>query len=107
MAATLQQTVDQLVSRARARTLGTIKPADPIPAMTKSAAAPATADSAPGGSGGGLASPLTETASTRTYYAETVIPTTDGLFAVRLQRVHAVTMTDANDDPAVFNYANE
>ena len=102
----LKQTIDQLANRAKARTLGTIKPADPLPAVTKSASAAATASTAaPGGGGGGIASPLTETSGARTYHAPLLLQSADGYLSFYAQPVASITMTDANGAAVVFNYA--
>jgi hypothetical protein len=60
----------------------------------------------PAGSGGGVASPFTETPGTRTYHeTPIVIQSTDGSIFMAVKMPAIVTMTDANGAPAVFNYA--
>lgn len=47
------------------------------------------------GSGGGIASPLTEQNS-RTYYSAHQALTSDGLFVIQFSNVHELNMLDAN-----------
>jgi hypothetical protein len=54
--------------------------------------------------GGGIASPLNETA--RTYYAERTVTTTDGLLTVRVRPIQTMSFADANGDPVAFNFAD-
>jgi len=55
-----------------------------------------------GGEGGGIASPLTETA--RTHYAERAVASTDGLFSVRITPIRSLTMLDADENIVVLNF---
>lgn len=66
------------------------------------------------GSGGSIASPLTETTATvsghevpvRTYYTERTINSTDGLFTLKVKDVKQINFKDANDAEVVFNFAD-
>ncbi|MDT4827639.1 hypothetical protein FQZ97_609920 [compost metagenome] len=62
------------------------------------------------GGGGGIASPLTETAyADRTFWAERTILSSDGLLTFKVKPIKEITQADANDlevkqvfaDPAV------
>lgn len=63
------------------------------------------------GTGGGIASPLTEKltpsgGSTRTYYEETSnLYSSDYLLAVEIEPLRSVTMIDANGDEVTLNFA--
>ncbi|MBZ9668081.1 hypothetical protein H3221_025425 [Pseudomonas sp. LMG 31766] len=95
--------VNALVKQPRQRkALPTLTPRGGVPAQdgTGNYTAP------PAGSGGGLASPFTETPGTRTYHeTPIVIQSTDGSIFMAVKMPAIVTMTDANGAPAVFNYA--
>lgn len=59
----------------------------------------------PVSSGGGIASPLTETAySSRTWHAVKTITSSDGLLHLRVKPIKAVTFTDANGATVVMDY---
>lgn len=59
-----------------------------------------------GASGGGIASPLTETPNSRTYYDETSsLYSSDYMLAVEIEPLKSVTMTDADSQTVVFNWA--
>lgn len=59
-----------------------------------------------GGSTGSIASPLTEeTFSTRTYWADQVISSTDGLFVIKIKPVKQMKFQDAQLAPVVFNFS--
>ena len=59
-----------------------------------------------GASGGGIASPLTETPNSRTYYVETSsLYSSDYMLAVEIEPLKSVTMTDADSQTVVFNWA--
>jgi len=55
--------------------------------------------------GGGIASPLTETAfADRTYWADKTITSTDGLIVIVIAPIKQMKFTDANDQSVVFDY---
>lgn len=54
--------------------------------------------------GGGVASPLTEKAATRTYHPFEVVTGSDGLEAVVYAPIDATTVVDAVGATIVFNY---
>ena len=59
----------------------------------------------PVATGGGIASPLTETAySARTWHAVKTIVSSDGLLHLRVKPIKAVTFTDANGATVVMDY---
>lgn len=58
-------------------------------------------------SGGGIASPLTETPGTRTYYDPVLLPSTDGLAWIKWRAVKQISMIDANNASVVMDYAND
>lgn len=68
-------------------------PKKPQPITARSGSAPRPATTA---SGGGIASPLTETAGSRTVYADKVLTTTDGMLTWVIKPWHVITGTDAN-----------
>lgn len=71
------------------RSTGAAKPADPPKSP----------------SSGGIASPLTETAyANRTWYAEQIIVSTDGLFSMKIKAVKSVEFTDANGGNVVLQF---
>lgn len=50
-------------------------------------------------SGGGIASPLTETLySVRTYHPETSVTSTDGVFTLNVKRIKTINFKDANNN---------
>lgn len=55
--------------------------------------------------GGGIASPLTETPDTREYYSETVVMPADGYFVYSVKAVKKLTLTDADNNPVEINLA--
>lgn len=58
-----------------------------------------------GGSGKGIASPLTEVDYTgREWFAEKAITSTDGIFTLKLKPIKKLTMTDALGNVVVFNF---
>ena len=96
----LAKTLNQLIDpQPAARTLPAMKPADPIPAkiglgVTKGAAASA---------GGGIASPLTETAyADRTVYSDKFVSSSDGVFMI--QCLKSVRFLDANNAEVVLEF---
>lgn len=59
------------------------------------------------GSGGGIASPLTEEDGTREFYdTPREVTSPDGLLVLEVYNVKTITMTDAAGAEVVFNYAN-
>jgi hypothetical protein len=70
----------------------------PIPATTSKALAvlPTT-------EGGGIASPLTEVESSRTFYPEQEILSSDGFFSLVFQNTQQITILDSNDQEVKFN----
>ncbi|MBU2049812.1 hypothetical protein [Stutzerimonas kunmingensis] len=60
----------------------------------------------PPSAAGGIASPLTETASSREYYTAVNRPSTDGLVFFSVRAVQRVHMTDANDAEVVLEFQN-
>lgn len=69
-----------------------LKPRGAAPAVTSAAPLPGAAK----GSGGGIASPLDETAyADRTWHAEKIVASTDGLFSLRIKPVASVKFKDA------------
>lgn len=59
------------------------------------------------GTGGGIASPLTEPdAATREYFDQVLLPTTDGLVWVRWKSLKKINMVDANNSPVAFEFKN-
>lgn len=59
------------------------------------------------GTGGGIASPLTEgSASTREYFDQQLLPTTDGMVWIRWKSVKKITMADANDAEVILEFKN-
>ena len=56
-------------------------------------------------SGSGIASPLTETAyANRTWHAEKVVVSSDGLFSMKIKPVKSISFTDANGEPVTIEY---
>lgn len=55
--------------------------------------------------GGGIASPLTEVAGTRTYHADLVFTSSDGFLTWQESPVNQVRMTDSGGAAVVFNYS--
>lgn len=96
----LAKTLNQLIDpQPAARTLPAMRPADPIPAktglgVTKGAAA---------AGGGGIASPLTETAyADRTVFADKFVPSTDGVLTI--QCLQSIRFLDANNAEVVLQF---
>ncbi|PWG61780.1 hypothetical protein [Sediminicurvatus halobius] len=64
-------------------------------------------EAAQGGSGAGIASPLTERdPSQRTYHPVRTITTSDGLFQFDWQPLASLVMEDANAQPVVLEFAD-
>lgn len=63
--------------------------------------APAT-----GGAGGGIASPLTETAyGDRAYWPETVLTSSDGLLSFKVRPIKSIKQRDANNAEVIQQFA--
>ena len=55
--------------------------------------------------GGGVASPLTETAyADRTFHAEYEIYSSDGLFSLKIKPVASMKFLDANSETVILNF---
>lgn len=83
----------------------------PLPSIEPIGAVPASRGrgdykAPPPSAAGGFASPLTETASSREYYAAVNRPSTDGLVFFSVRAVQRVHMTDANDAEVVLEFQN-
>ncbi|MCY1275482.1 hypothetical protein D9M68_254090 [compost metagenome] len=86
------------------RTLAPVEPRGGLPSRvgTGTYQAPPIA-----GGGGGIASPLTETAyADRTHWADATLISTDGLLSFKVKPIKALTMTDANGAEVVQQFAN-
>lgn len=84
--------------------------AAPVPGITPKtgSASPRPKTEQQAGTGGGIASPLAEADYTaRTWHAPEILTSTDGLFSFLVRRVASITMTDANDEEVVLNFANK
>lgn len=85
--------------------LPTVEPPPGIP--SKVGRATVKKEAQKGGSGAGIASPLTEDSyAARTYYAESTIFSSDGIFSVKIRPVHQVSFTDDGGNPAVIAFAD-
>ena len=60
----------------------------------------------PASTGGGIASPLTETPGTRTFHESVIRPSLDGAVFFELRAAKTVTMTDVNGAAVVMEFAN-
>ncbi|WP_278445253.1 hypothetical protein [Stutzerimonas kunmingensis] len=83
----------------------------PLPSIEPVGAVPASRGrgdykAPPPSAAGGIASPLTETASSREYYTAVNRPSTDGLVFFSVRAVQRVHMTDANDAEVVLEFQN-
>jgi len=59
-----------------------------------------------GGTGGGIASPLTEPdAADRTYHPEQALTSSDGVFTLLIEPLHRLVLQDANSAEVVVEYA--
>lgn len=105
----LQRDLTALVDQAqRARLDRALKAAPAAPGIgpaTKRKAI-AAASSVVGGTGSGIASPLTENTTKREYYAVQTVASTDGVITVRVRRVKKIVMKDANNRVVEFRYGN-
>ena len=83
--------------------------AKPLPRIDPVGALPASQGrgvyKAPSG-GGGIASPLIETAGTREYHPSILRASTDGAVFFEVRAAKKVTMTDANGEPVVLEFQN-
>lgn len=61
---------------------------------------------APAGGGGGIASPLVEQPDTREYYPAVLRPSSDGAVFFEVRAAKKVTLTDANGETVVLEFAN-
>lgn len=86
------------------RSLSQLKPAAAVGSVSKSVAVKPKDQT--GGSGGGIASPLTEVVAGRTYYTERFIPSSDGVFTLEVKALASVSFTDAESAGVVINYAD-
>jgi hypothetical protein len=58
--------------------------------------------------GGGIASPLTETAyADRTFFTAATIQSSDGIFTLNVSRLNTINFTDANGSPVKFVLKNK
>lgn len=58
------------------------------------------------GSSGGIASPLVEQPDTREYYPAVLRPSSDGAVFFEVRAAKKVTLTDANGETVVLEFAN-
>ncbi|WP_073267447.1 hypothetical protein [Phytopseudomonas punonensis] len=84
------------------RALKTVEPRGGLPAQRGSGAYVAP----PANTGGGIASPLTETANTRTFHESVIRTSMDGAVFFEVRAAKTVTMTDANGAEVIMEYAN-
>ncbi|MFI8479635.1 hypothetical protein ACIGCM_03600 [Pseudomonas sp. NPDC078700] len=85
------------------RRLRTVEPRGLLPAKRGTGNNPPTPIRA--GTGGGIASPLTEVESSRIYFEEvSTFFTNDYLLMVEIQPLQQLKMTDADGQEVVFNY---
>lgn len=104
-AESLRQRLQDLANRTAAAPSWKPKELGPSPAKT---AIPATVgvgkDAGAGsrGTGAGVASPLTETTGTRTYYDSITQTSSDGIFTVVVRPVHELYTTDASGSAIKF-----
>lgn len=80
------------------------KPRGSAPAVRAAALVPGSAPAASTG-GGGLASPLTETAySNRTFHASFLISSPDGFLNLMIHPVDTINFTDANGEAVAIKF---
>jgi hypothetical protein len=103
--AAVQDDINSLVRPVVVRKqLATVPPVGALPLKRGRADYKAPAAAA---TGVGIASPLTEgSASTREYYDQQLLPSTDGLVWIRWKSVKKITMTDANSAEVVMEFKN-
>lgn len=83
----------------------------PLPSIEPVGAVPASRGrgdykAPPPSAAGGIASPLTETANSREYYAAVNRPSTDGMVFFSVRAVRRVHMTDANAAEVPLEFEN-
>lgn len=81
---------------------------EPLPPAAGQAAIPGRGEGKPtaGGSGGGIASPLTEPdAAERTYHPEQALTSSDGVFTIMIEPLQRLVLQDANSAEVVVEYA--
>jgi len=88
----------------QAKPLPRIDPVGALPAQKGrgTSSGPATG----GATGGGIASPLIETAGTREFHPSILRASTDGAIFFEVRAAKKVTMTDANGEPVVLEFQN-
>lgn len=80
---------------------------DPVGALPAQKGRGTSSGPAKGGAaGGGIASPLIETAGTREYHPSILRASTDGAVFFEVRAAKKVTMTDANGEPVVLEFQN-
>lgn len=80
---------------------------DPVGALPAQKGRGTSSGPAKGGAaGGGIASPLIETAGTREVHPSILRPSTDGAVFFEVRAVKKVTMTAANGAPVVLEFPN-
>jgi len=101
----LQKNIKALVGKpAPAKTLAARDAAAPLPTAV-GAAKPKLAGSQASGTGGSIASPLTEPdSSAREYHPAVNLSSTDGLFTIVVRPIKKVVMQDANTRPVTIEY---
>jgi hypothetical protein len=104
MAKDLTEALHELTEQARGQTsranasLPAGKPVSAIPERSGSSVPS-------GGSGQGIASPLTEVDyAVREWYTEAALTSTDGIFTIKLKPIKKITMTDALSNVVVLNF---
>lgn len=88
----------------KARPLPPIDPVGALPAQTGTGTS--SGPSTGGAAGGGIASPLIETAGTREFHPSILRASTDGAVFFEVRAAKKVTMTDANGEPVVLEFQN-
>lgn len=58
------------------------------------------------GTGGGIASPLTEDDNARTYFDATELRSSDGLFIMEIMHIQSADFVDANSNPLHIDFDN-
>ena len=84
------------------RALRTLEPRGGVPASRGTGVYTPAAT----GTGGGIASPLTETPNTRTFHESVIRMSMDGAVFFEVRAAKTVTMTDANGATVLMEYAN-
>lgn len=81
---------------------------EPLPPAAGQAAIPGRGEGKPtaGGTGSGIASPLTEPdAAERTYHPEQALTSSDGVFTIMIEPLQRLVLQDANSAEVVVEYA--